>query len=197
MERTAPSSAEGAAKSSNARTPHARPGSRNRDADSAPLPSPPAPDGPRWRSAGDVSQFLGVRSPAFTSGAPPERGSTTCRVGKHLSYDPDVVRRWSASLPNVALLCCGQPVGQRGCGRERSADRRGSSSTHTLDRAISLEVGAGDVGVEPCVGVPPKRLAGPHMLRPSPATLVAPHCRARTFGLLIARLAIFDWTEPF
>ena len=154
--------------SRNARTPHARPRARNRDASSAPLPFPPAPDCPRLRSAGEVSQFLGVPISTLHQWRYRAGGPAAFRVGKHLGYDPDVVRRPCASFLNVTLLCCGQPVGQPASGREQCADRRGSSSTDTLHRAVSLIVGAGDVGVQHC-GVPPKLPTGPYALRPRQA----------------------------
>ena len=158
--------------SRNARTTlntHARPGARNRDAGSAPLPFPPASDCPRLRSAGEVSQFLGVPISTLHQWRYPGRGPAAFRVGKHLGHDPDVVRRPCASLTNVPLLYCGQPVGQRASGRARCTDRRGSNSTDTHDRAVSLVVGAGDLRVEHCSGVPPKPLTGPCVLGPSPS----------------------------
>jgi hypothetical protein len=65
-------------------------------------------------------------------------------------------------------------LGQRISGQQRGADRRNSSSTDILDRAVSLVVGDsdGDGGVERC-GAPREPLTGPYAIRPSPSRFPA------------------------
>jgi hypothetical protein len=154
--------------SRNTGTPHARPGARNRNAGGAPLLPSPAPDGQGPWSAGQPARPSArhlIRSYFQVVG--------TLAVEQRLATDLKTVLSLDvgdcAWCLTVAPLGCGQPVGQRISGRQRCADRRGSISTDTLDRAVSRVVGAGDVGVEPCGGAPPKPLTDPYVLRPSPS----------------------------
>jgi hypothetical protein len=52
------------------------------------------PDCPRLWTAGNVADFLGVPVSTLHQWRYLGRGPGAFRVGKHLRYDPDVVRRW-------------------------------------------------------------------------------------------------------
>ena len=69
-----------------------------------PLPSPPMPDCPRLWTVGDVADFLGVPVSTLHQWRYLGRGPGAFRVGKHLRYDPDVVRRW------LVNECAGRPA---------------------------------------------------------------------------------------
>ena len=62
-----------------------------------PVPSPPSPDCPRLWTASEVSQFLGVPVSTLHQWRYLGRGPAAFRVGKHLRYDPDIVRWWLVS----------------------------------------------------------------------------------------------------
>lgn len=81
-------------RSARAHHPRPVPVARRQDASPPPLPSPPRPDCPRLWTASDVSQFLGVPVSTLHQWRYLGRGPDAFRVGKHLRYDPDVVRRW-------------------------------------------------------------------------------------------------------
>jgi len=48
----------------------------------------------RLWSVGDVAEFLGVPVSTLHQWRYHDSGPAAFRVGKHLRYDPDVVRRW-------------------------------------------------------------------------------------------------------
>jgi hypothetical protein len=56
--------------------------------------SEPSPDCDRLWSVNDVSSYLGVPVSTLHQWRYLGKGPAAFRVGKHLRYDPDVVRRW-------------------------------------------------------------------------------------------------------
>jgi hypothetical protein len=58
---------------------------------------------PLW-SAADVSTFLGVPVATLHQWRYLGRGPAAYRVGKHLRYDPEIVRRW------LDEECAGEPA---------------------------------------------------------------------------------------
>ena len=76
---------------------------RTRGPVSAAVTGSPRPTGPsetsspeceRLWSVGDVARFLGVPISTLHQWRYLGRGPAAFRVGKHLRYDPDAVRRW-------------------------------------------------------------------------------------------------------
>jgi hypothetical protein len=65
-----------------------------RPATSAPEPSPAVPTCDRLWNIREVSTFLGVPVATLHQWRYLGTGPAAFRVGKHLRYDPDVVRRW-------------------------------------------------------------------------------------------------------
>jgi hypothetical protein len=59
-----------------------------------PRSSGPSPDCDRLWSVNDVSGYLGVPVSTLHQWRYLGKGPAAFRVGKHLRYDPDVVRRW-------------------------------------------------------------------------------------------------------
>ena len=57
-------------------------------------PGPTGPGCDRLWSVTDVSRFLGVPISTLHQWRYLGRGPAAFRVGKHLRYDPDAVRRW-------------------------------------------------------------------------------------------------------
>jgi hypothetical protein len=70
----------------------------------APYPATPAPECERLWSVDDVSRFLGVPISTLHQWRYLGRGPGAFRVGKHLRYDPEVVRRW------LVDDCAGEPA---------------------------------------------------------------------------------------
>lgn len=67
-------------------------------------PALSAPECDRLWSVTDVSRFLGVPVSTLHQWRYLGRGPAAFRVGKHLRYDPDTVRRW------LVDDCAGQPA---------------------------------------------------------------------------------------
>jgi hypothetical protein len=65
--------------------------------------TPPVELRPLW-SAADVSTFLGVPVATLHQWRYLGRGPAAYRVGKHLRYDPEIVRRW------LVDECAGEPA---------------------------------------------------------------------------------------